>query len=178
MVLSKRPLVKNTKSTKHTMQQRSLVLFDSAIESPKTRDSYIGFLDEFQDFFIFKSYDSLVEIEPKKLQEMLENFMMYQKNRGLSLSYINSKVAALKLFFAMNDVVALNWIKLSKMKPEKKKLTGDMPYKTEDIQKILIVVGKNLKFRWYYSHTCLYWNTYRSFFRNTTQAHSRHVKWL
>ena len=78
---------------------------------------------------------------------MLENFMTYQKNRGLSLSYINSKVAALKLFFAMNDVVALNWIKLSKMKPEKKKLTGDMPYKTEDIQKILRVVGKNLKFR-------------------------------
>ena len=33
------------------------------------------------------------------------------------------------------------------MKPEKKKLTGDMPYKTEDIQKILRIVGKNLKFR-------------------------------
>ena len=33
------------------------------------------------------------------------------------------------------------------MKPEKKKLTGDMPYKAEDIQKILRVVGKNLKFR-------------------------------
>ena len=135
MVLSKRPLVKNTKSTKHSMQQRSLVLFDSAIESPKTRDSYIGYLDGFQDFFIIKSYYSLVEIEPKKLQEMLENFMMYQKNRCLSLSYINSKVAALKLFFAMNDVVALNWIKLSKMKPEKKKLTGDMPYKTEDVKR-------------------------------------------
>jgi len=88
-----------------------------------------------------------LRLNQKKLQEMLENFMMYQKNRGLSLSYINSKVAALKLFFAMNDVVALNWIKLSKMKPEKKKLTGDMPYKTEDVQKILRVVGKNLKFR-------------------------------
>ena len=147
MVLSKRPLVKNTKSAKTSMQQRSLVLFDSGIKSPKTRDSYIGYLNEFRDFFIIKSYDSLIEIEPKKLQEMLENFMMYQKNRGLSLSYINSKVAALKLFFAMNDVVALNWIKLSKMKPEKKKLTGDKPYTTKDIQDMLQRIGPNLKFR-------------------------------
>jgi len=47
MVLSKRPLVKNTKSAKTSMQQRSLVLFDSAIKPPKTRDSYIGYLNEF-----------------------------------------------------------------------------------------------------------------------------------
>jgi len=72
MVLSKRPLVKNTKSTKHYMQQHSLILFDSAIMFPKTRDSYIGYLNKFQDFFLLKSYDSLFEIDPKKLQEILE----------------------------------------------------------------------------------------------------------
>ena len=147
MVLSKRPLVKNTKSNLNSMQQRSFILFDSAIKSPKTRESYIGYLNEFRDFFIIKSYDKLIEIEPKKLQEMLENFIISQTKQGLSLSYINGKISALKLFFAMNDIVALNWIKLSKMKPEKKKLTGDMPYKTEDIQQILRVVGSNLKFR-------------------------------
>jgi len=129
------------------MQQRSFILFDSAIKSPQTRYYYTRYLAEFRDFFILKSYDSLLEIETKKLQEMLENFMMYQKNSGLSLSYINGKLSALKLFFAMNDVVSLNWIKLGKMKPEKKKLTGDKPYKTEDIQKMLRVVGKNIKFR-------------------------------
>ena len=77
MVLSKRPLVKNAKSAKTSMQQCSLVLFDSEIKKKKTRDSYIGYLNEFRDFFIIKSYDSIIEIEPKKLQEMLENFMMY-----------------------------------------------------------------------------------------------------
>jgi hypothetical protein len=66
MVLFKRPLVKNTKSSKQSMQQRSLVLFDSTIKSTKTRDSYIGYLNEFRDFFILKNYDSLIEIEPKK----------------------------------------------------------------------------------------------------------------
>ena len=61
------------------------------------------------------------------------------KNEGRSLS--------LKLFFAMNDIVALNWIKLSKIKPEKKKLTGDKPYTTKDIQDMLQRIGPNLKFR-------------------------------
>ena len=147
MVVSRKPLVNSAKSNLNSMQQRSFILFDSAIKSPKTRESYIGYLNEFRDFFIIKNYDKLIEIAPKKLQEMLENFIISQTKQGLSLSYINGKISALKLFFAMNDIVALNWIKLSKMKPEKKKLTGDMPYKTEDIQQILRVVGSNLKFR-------------------------------
>ena len=147
MVSLKRLLVKSTKSTKNSLNQRSFILFDSAIKSPQTRESYIGYLNEFRDFFIIKSYDKLIGIEPKKLQEMLENFVMYQTKHELSLSSINSKLSALKLFFAMNDVVALNWIKLSKMKPEKKKLTGDKPYQTKDIQEMLQIVGSNLKFR-------------------------------
>ena len=147
MVLSKRPIVKNAKSAKNSMQQRSLILFHSAIKSEKTRESYMRYLNQFRDFFIIKSFDKLLEIESKKLQEMLEDFILYQSNQGLSLSSVNSKLSALKLFFAMNDIVALNWIKLSKMKPEKKKLTGDKPYTTKDIQDILQRIGPNLKFR-------------------------------
>ena len=147
MVLSKRPIVNNAKSAKNSMQQRSLILFHSAIKSEKTRESYMRYLNQFRDFFIIKSFDKLLEIEPKKLQEMLEDFILYQSNQGLSLSSVNSKLSALKLFFAMNDIVALNWIKLSKMKPEKKKLTGDKAYTTKDIQDMLQRIGPNLKFR-------------------------------
>ena len=147
MVFSKRPIVINTKSAKNSMQQRSIILFHSAIKSQKTRQSYTGYLNEFLNFFIIKSFDKLLEIEPKKIQEMLENFIMYESNQCLSLSSVNGKLSALKLFFAMNDIVELNWIKLSKMKPEKKKLTGDKPYTTKDIQDMLQRIGLNLKFR-------------------------------
>jgi integrase len=146
MVLSKRPMVKNRKSAKNTMQQRSILLFNSSIKAEKTRLQYIRYLNEFKDHFIIKSYDKLVAIEPKKIQEMLETFVMYQNANTHSLSYINAKLSALKLFFGMNDVVSLNWLKLSKMKPEKKKLTGDKPYKTEDIQ-LILKNTVNLKFR-------------------------------
>jgi len=82
MVLSKTPIVKNIKSAKNSVQQNSLILFDSVIMSQKTRESYIGYLNEFRDFFLLKSYDSLLEIEPKKLQEMLEiqNNMLEMRN--------------------------------------------------------------------------------------------------
>ena len=83
---------------------------------------YTMFLDEFKSHFIIKSFDKLIAIEPKKIQEMLETFLMYQNQQGHSLSYINGKLSTLKLFFGMNDVVALNWLKLRKMLPEKKKL--------------------------------------------------------
>ena len=104
------------------MQQRSVSLFNAAIKSEETMRHYTMFLDEFKDHFIIKSFDKLVAIEPKKIQEMLEDFIMYQNQQGHSLSYINGKLSALKLFFGMNDVVALNWLKLRKMLPEKKKL--------------------------------------------------------
>ena len=145
-VLSKKPVVKRKNSKQNTMQQRSLLLFNSSIKSEKTRKHYIMFVDEFKDHFIIKSYDKLVAIEPKKLQEMLETFVMYQNVNQHSLSYINAKLSALKLFFGMNDVVSLNWIKLRKMLPEKMKLTGDKPYKTKDIQLILKNTA-NLKFK-------------------------------
>ena len=80
MVLSKRPLVKNTKSTKNSMQQRSLILFDSAINSPKTRESYIGYLNEFRDFLSSKVMIHSLRLNQKKLREMIENFIISQKN--------------------------------------------------------------------------------------------------
>ena len=145
-VLSGKPLVKRNKNIKNSMQQRSLLLFHSSIKSESTRFNYMQFLDEFKNHFIIKSYDKLVQIEPKKIQEMLETYLMYQNEQKYSLSYLNSKLSALKLFFAMNDIVALNWLKLRKMLPEKKKLTGEKPYQTKDIQIILKSIP-TLKFR-------------------------------
>ena len=145
-VLSGKPLVKRNKNIKNSMQQRSLLLFHSSIKSESTRFNYMQFLDEFKNHFIIKSYDKLVQIEPKKIQEMLETYLMYQNEQKYSLSYLNSKLSALKLFFAMNDILALNWLKLRKMLPEKKKLTGDKPYQTKDIQ-IMLKSIPTLKFR-------------------------------
>jgi len=136
-VSSEKPLV-NRQNPKPTLlnQQRSLLLFYSAIRSEQTKLKYEGYLAEFLRFFIIKSFDNLVSIEQKKLQEMIEDFIMYDKSKNKSASYIAGKVSALKLFFSMNDII-LNWDKIRKMIPEKTKPAGDTAYTTPQIQILL-----------------------------------------
>jgi len=136
-VSSEKPLVNSSKTNLNLLnQQRSLLLFYSAIKSEKTKIQYEIYLEEFLKYFIIKNYDKLSQIEPKKLQEMIEDYVIYHKSRNKSASYIAGKVSALKLFFSMNDVI-LNWDKIRKMLPEKTKPSGDKAYSTEQIQVLL-----------------------------------------
>ena len=141
-----KPLVKNNAVHHRSMQERSILLFYSGIKSKVTQRLYMKFLTKFKNHFIIKSYDDLLTIKPKKLQEMLENYIMYQNEQGHSLSYVSGELSALKHFFSMNDVLGLNWIKLNKMKPERKKPTGDRPYSTKDVQVMLTTIP-NLKYK-------------------------------
>ena len=136
-VFLKKPLV-NSKKIIHTSlsQQRSVLLFHSGIKSEMTKKHYSYWLDLFLKHFMIKNHDNLLEIEPKKLQEMVEDYVMYEKSRNKSASYIAGKICALKLFFSMNDVI-LNWTKLQKMIPERTKPAGDMAYSTKQIQTLL-----------------------------------------
>ena len=116
--------------------QRTLLLFYSGIKSDATKKQYERYLDDFLKYFMIKNYDKLSQMEPKKLQEMVEDFVIYYRNQNKSASLIAGKVSALRLFFSMNDVI-LNWDKLRKMLPEKKKLSGNQAYSTEQIQILL-----------------------------------------
>ena len=116
--------------------QRSLLLFYSAIKSEKTKQQYEHYLNDFREYFLIKDYDKLSQMESKKLQEMIEDYIMYHKSQNKSASFIAGKISALKLFFSMNDVL-LNWDKLRKMLPEKKKLSGNQAYSTIQIQTLL-----------------------------------------
>ncbi|MBT5200313.1 MAG: hypothetical protein HOM02_00435, partial [Thaumarchaeota archaeon] len=115
------------------MNQRSIVMFHSGIKSEMTKKHYSYFINEFREHYLIKNHDKLLEIDLKKLQEMLEDFVIYERSRDMSAQYIAGKISALKLFFSMNDIT-LNWIKLQKMIPEKKKSGGDKAYTTEQIQ--------------------------------------------
>ena len=137
-LLSNREQLVNTKKIRSSSlnQQRSLLLFYSAIKSEKTKKQYDRYLEDFRRYFMIKNYDKLSQIESKKLQEMIEDFVMYHKSQNKSASFIAGKISALKLFFSMNDII-LNWDKLRKMLPEKTKPSGNQPYSTEQLQILL-----------------------------------------
>lgn len=134
-VLIAKPFVKSS-SIQDIPMQKSVILFHSAIKSKQTEKTYSFYLNRFREHFIIKDYDSLVSIEHKKIQEMIEDYVLYLRSENTSYSTIHNTVSSLKLFFSMNDVVC-NWVKISKMKPEKTKLRGDKPYTTKDLQIIL-----------------------------------------
>ena len=145
-VSSRKPLVNNSKSNPNLLnQQRSLLLFYSAIKSEKTKQKYNEYLEDFRSYFIIKNHDKLSQIEPKKLQEMIEDYVMYYKSKNKSASLISGKMSALRLFFSMNDVI-INWDKIRKMIPEKSKPAGDMPYSTEQVQ-VLLKNTTNLEYK-------------------------------
>ena len=143
-VVSRKPLVKSNSIPSNPMQ-RSIVLFQSAIKSEKTEKLYLRHLDKFRECFIIKDSDSLISIDSKKLQTMIEDYVLHQRKQNLAYGSINSQVCALELFFSMSDVI-LNWKKIKKMLPERKKALGDKPYTTEQIR-IILKNTSNLKFR-------------------------------
>ena len=140
-----KPLVKTNRIIHSSLNQRSLTLFHSSIKSEKTKEQYDYHLKKFLEYFIIKSFDKLAEIEDKEIQIMIEDYLLHLRDKGKKFGTMNSSLNALKLFFSMNDVV-INWVKLKKMLPERKKSTGQIPYTTEQIQ-ILVKYAKNPKFK-------------------------------
>lgn len=116
--------------------QRSVLMFESGCKSPYTRNMYRSRLDMFLNYFHIKDFDSLCTIEISKLKEMIEDYVLYRKNRGLSFSTINNDICALNHFFVMNDIeVPIK--KARKFMPEVKKVRGHKPYTTELLQQAL-----------------------------------------
>jgi len=140
-VLNPKPFVKSS-SIQDIPMQKSIIMFHSAIKSDKTKKLYMQTLVKFREYFIIKDYDSLVSIGSKKLQEMVEDYVLYLRSEDLGYGSIHNAICSLKLFCSMNDIVC-NWTKINKMKPEKKKLRGDKPYTTEDLRIILKYVSKS-----------------------------------
>ena len=144
LVPFRKPLVKSS-GIRDIPMQRSVILFHSAIKSEKTKTLYMKTLEKFREHFIIKDYDSLVSIDSKKLQEMIEDYVLYLRSKNSSYGSVHNVICSLKLFYSMNDIIC-NWFKINKMKPERKKLRGDKPYTTEQIR-IILKNTSNLKFR-------------------------------
>jgi len=52
--------------------QRSLLVFQNTLNSEVTIKQYTWYLNKFIDFYKLKDFDSIIKIEPRKLQEMIE----------------------------------------------------------------------------------------------------------
>ena len=145
-VLFEKPLLKSkSKPSKLGMNnQRSVILFHSAIKSDKTKIAYQCKLGQFMKHFIIKDFDSLLKISPKKTQEMIEDWILYERSRDLSSGTIKISISALSLFYSMNDIM-INWKKIQRMIPEQRKAGNDKPYTTEHLQQMIHAFSNDIK---------------------------------
>ena len=118
-----------------------LKLMMKSLKSIASRKTYAGNYRRFLEWTGKKNGQELIEIQPKKLKELIINYLDYLYDNGVSANTIPSYVSTLQSFFENNEV-ELNWKKIRKFLPETVKLTGQNAYQTEHVKKMLTVTKK------------------------------------
>jgi len=117
------------------MVQRSLLLFEQGVKSPRTLIGYRDHLNRFLKFVKIKDFDSLISMPPKQLQDLIVDYVMHLK-KTVSPNSVATMVTGVKHFFVMNQVL-LNWDYIQKLYPAKIKSQGYKAWETDDIKKML-----------------------------------------
>jgi site-specific recombinase XerD len=113
--------------------------FQNAIKSPKTKETYTLFLQNFQTYLKAPNCETLLQEYTIKEMEMIEYIMYLRDDRKVSPSTIRVHIAALKHFFEMNDFVEMNWKKVSKYMGEFYTVADVRPYTKEEIGQLVNV---------------------------------------
>jgi len=115
--------------------QRSLRLFQNCVGSQETAKQYKWYLDRFIQFYKLRDYDSMLTMELKQIQIMVEDYVMDLKNK-LNPNSIPSYTYPILTFFEANDI-ELKSKKIKRLFPTEIKKSGSKAYTTSDIKKIL-----------------------------------------
>lgn len=115
---------------------RCIVRFWAGIRTEQTKKDYQRYLNYFLSYTKIKEAGWLLQLKDSQIQELVEDYTIHLKGKGLSRGYIDAQLAGLELFFSMNDKI-LNFKKIRKMTPSRKKPKGERPYTTEEIKQLL-----------------------------------------
>jgi len=93
-------------------------------------------------FAKIKNYDDIPKLKTKKIQTLLENWVMYLAEKGLKAQSIRGKIHAVELFLEMNKMIFYKRV-LHKLIPSDDYIAGgEKPFTTEEIQKMLAASAK------------------------------------
>ncbi|HXV67248.1 MAG TPA: tyrosine-type recombinase/integrase, partial [Nitrosopumilaceae archaeon] len=119
------------------MEPRCIKILRNATKTEATFKTYMYNLRKFLRFCKLENYEDLLSQDPAKIHRLIEDWIMDLKETK-SPNSIPTMYYGIELFFSMNDIT-LNYKKLRRMFPSKVKRTGDKPYTTDDIEKMLSV---------------------------------------
>jgi len=115
--------------------QRSLRLFQNSVGSEETAKQYKWHLDKFIQFYKLRDYDSMLTMDQKHLQVMVEDYVMDLKNK-VNPNSVPSYTYPILTFFDANGI-ELKSKKIKRLFPTEVKKSGNKAYTTNDIKKML-----------------------------------------
>lgn|SRR5215467_1447773 len=111
--------------------------FISSIDSPVTKHFYRIWLVYFMKFLKCTNYDDLLRIEPRKLEGLIRDYIVYMReDKRPAHATMSSRIAAISHFLHMNDV-QINWKKIKKYMGKHRSIVEDRPYQREEIKKLI-----------------------------------------
>jgi len=103
-------------------------------ETKKTYDEYLLYFERFSK----KSPISLLKLAPKKIQELLIQYVMYMRDQKLSSSSIKGRLAPLFKLLDLNDAI-VNKKRILMYAGEDKTTVKDEAYSKQDIEKMVSI---------------------------------------
>jgi len=119
------------------VDQYSQMIFQESLRSQESVKMYTYLVMKFMKFHNLKDFDSVVKIEKKELQKLVETYVIHRKKK-ISPNTLPSEANAIKTFLEANDI-DLNWRKIKRLYPAPVKRSGSSAYSTEDVKKMLDV---------------------------------------
>ncbi len=112
--------------------------FVCSLKSSFTRNAYTKALLQFMKFRNISTSNDLIKEDPRSLQSNIIDWLIHLKEvKKLSSASVTLYCAAIRHFYDMNDIVGLNWKKISSFIGERVKTVKDRPYSREEIFKLL-----------------------------------------
>ena len=110
--------------------------FVDVIGNEKTRHEYVASLRLFMEHYQVTEYEELLKVSTEQAEDMIIQYVLSMKKKGLSEGLITQRCAALRKFFSANRR-NLNWDYINQHKGKFKKKQKLEAYNHEHIQKLL-----------------------------------------
>lgn len=117
-----------------------LRMYNASFKSKYSARCYTYSLNKYAD----NDLESLLKLSQREAEDRLIDFIITNKEKGVSWGALHNTVAAVSKFYLINDV-SLNLKRVKRFMPEQVKLKKDRAYRTEEIHKILELTNERTR---------------------------------
>jgi integrase len=126
-------------------QEKPYLNFINSLRSKATIKAYRLTINHYMQFQRVSNISSLLKQDNKAIEQQIISYLVDMRlNQKLSYSILALRLAAVKKFYEMNDVI-INWKKVSNYLGENTKLFKDRAYTTEEIQQVLTKADERMR---------------------------------